>query len=55
MIVWARLVDMVDKFIKPWLIGYGIAKPMSLTVTPGTGAGEFVRATQTPKPSRAAP
>jgi predicted PurR-regulated permease PerM len=33
MIVWARFVDMVDNFMKPWLISYGIAKPVSLTIS----------------------
>jgi hypothetical protein len=32
MIVWAIFVNMVDNFIKPWLIDFGIAMPMSLTI-----------------------
>ena len=32
MIVWAAFVNTVDNFIKPWLIGFGIEMPMSLTV-----------------------
>jgi len=32
MIVWGVFVSMVDNFIKPWLIGFGIEMPMSLTI-----------------------
>jgi predicted PurR-regulated permease PerM len=32
MIVWGLFVSMVDNFIKPWLIGFGIEMPMSLTI-----------------------
>jgi predicted PurR-regulated permease PerM len=32
MIVLGVLVSTVDNFIKPWLIGFGIEMPMSLTI-----------------------
>ena len=32
MIVWGLFVGMVDNFIKPWLIGFGVKMPMSLTI-----------------------
>ena len=32
MIVWGLFVGMVDNFIKPWLIGFGIEMPMLLTI-----------------------
>jgi predicted PurR-regulated permease PerM len=32
MIVWGVFVGMIDNFIKPWLIGFGIEMPMSLTI-----------------------
>jgi predicted PurR-regulated permease PerM len=32
MIVWGLFVGMVDNFIKPWLIGFGVEMPMSLTM-----------------------
>lgn len=32
MIVWGLFVGMVDNFIKPWLIGFGVEMPMSLTI-----------------------
>ena len=32
MIVWGVFVNLVDNFIKLWLIGYGIEMPMSLTI-----------------------
>jgi predicted PurR-regulated permease PerM len=32
MIVWGIFVNMVDNFVKPWLIGIGIEMPMSLTI-----------------------
>jgi predicted PurR-regulated permease PerM len=32
MIVWGVVVSTVDNFIKPWLIGFGIEMPMSLTI-----------------------
>jgi predicted PurR-regulated permease PerM len=31
-IVWGALVSIADNFIKPWLIGFGIKMPMSLTI-----------------------
>jgi len=32
MIVWGILVSTVDNFIKPWLIGFGMEMPISLTI-----------------------
>ena len=32
MIVWGVFVQVVDNFVKPWLIGFGIEMPMSLTI-----------------------
>lgn len=32
MIIWGVFVSMVDNFVKPWLIGFGIEMPMSLTI-----------------------
>ena len=32
MIIWGVLVSTVDNFIKPWLIGFGMEMPMSLTI-----------------------
>jgi predicted PurR-regulated permease PerM len=32
MIVWGVFVSTIDNFIKPWLIGFGIEMPMSLTI-----------------------
>jgi predicted PurR-regulated permease PerM len=32
MIVWGVFVNAVDNFIKPWLIGFGVAMPLSLTI-----------------------
>jgi predicted PurR-regulated permease PerM len=32
MIVWDVFVGLVDNFIKPWLIGFGIEMPISLTI-----------------------
>jgi predicted PurR-regulated permease PerM len=32
MIVWGVLVSTIDNVIKPWLIGFGIHMPMSLTI-----------------------
>src|SRR5215212_3971901 len=32
MIVWGLLVTMMDNFIKPFLIGFGVAMPLSLTI-----------------------
>jgi predicted PurR-regulated permease PerM len=32
MIVWGVFVSVVDNLIKPWLIGFGIEMPMSLTI-----------------------
>jgi predicted PurR-regulated permease PerM len=32
MIIWGLLVGMVDNFVKPWLIGFGVEMPMSLTI-----------------------
>ena len=32
MIVWGVFVQVIDNVIKPWLIGFGIEMPMSLTI-----------------------
>jgi predicted PurR-regulated permease PerM len=32
MIVWGVFVQVIDNIIKPWLIGFGIEMPMSLTI-----------------------
>jgi predicted PurR-regulated permease PerM len=32
LIVWGLIVTMMDNVIKPWLIGFGVAMPMSLTI-----------------------
>jgi predicted PurR-regulated permease PerM len=32
MIIWGLLVGMIDNFVKPWLIGFGVEMPMSLTI-----------------------
>ena len=32
MIGWGLFIGMIDNFIKPWLIGFGIEMPMSLTI-----------------------
>src|SRR5918998_6136576 len=32
MILWGLAVTVMDNFIKPWLIGFGVAMPMSLTI-----------------------
>ena len=32
MIVWGVFINTIDNFIKPWLIGFGIEMPMSLTI-----------------------
>jgi predicted PurR-regulated permease PerM len=32
LIVWGLVVTMMDNVIKPWLIGFGVAMPMSLTI-----------------------
>ena len=32
MIVWGVFVQAIDNVIKPWLIGFGIEMPMSLTI-----------------------
>ena len=32
MIAWGIMVSTVDNFVKPWLIGFGIRMPMSLTI-----------------------
>jgi predicted PurR-regulated permease PerM len=32
MIVWGVFVQVVDNIVKPWLIGFGIEMPMSLTI-----------------------
>ena len=29
---WGVFVNAVDNFIKPWLIGFGVAMPLSLTI-----------------------
>ena len=31
-IVWGAIVSTVDNFIKPWLIGFGVEMPISLTI-----------------------
>ncbi len=31
-IVWGLFVGTIDNFIKPWLIGFGVEMPMSLTI-----------------------
>jgi predicted PurR-regulated permease PerM len=32
MIVWGVFVNAFDNFIKPWLIGFGVEMPLSLTI-----------------------
>jgi predicted PurR-regulated permease PerM len=32
MIAWGVLISTVDNFIKPWLIGFGVSMPLSLTI-----------------------
>jgi predicted PurR-regulated permease PerM len=32
MIIWGVVVSMIDNFLKPWLIGFGVEMPMSLTI-----------------------
>jgi len=32
LVVWGLVVTMMDNVIKPWLIGFGVAMPMSLTI-----------------------
>ena len=32
MIIWGLMVSTIDNFIKPWLIGFGMHMPMSLTI-----------------------
>ena len=32
MIVWGLFVTTIDNFIKPWLIGFGVEMPLSLTI-----------------------
>ncbi len=32
MIIWGIFVSTVDNFVKPWLIGFGVEMPMSLTI-----------------------
>jgi predicted PurR-regulated permease PerM len=32
MIVWGILVSTIDNFVKPWLIGFGMEMPISLTI-----------------------
>jgi predicted PurR-regulated permease PerM len=32
LIVWGLIVTLMDNVIKPWLIGFGVAMPMSLTI-----------------------
>ena len=32
MIIWGLLVSTIDNFIKPWLIGFGMDMPISLTI-----------------------
>jgi predicted PurR-regulated permease PerM len=42
MIVWGVIVNTVDNFIKPWLIGFGVEMPMSLTILGGLVAFGFL-------------
>jgi predicted PurR-regulated permease PerM len=32
MIIWGAFISTVDNFIKPWLIGFGVEMPISLTI-----------------------
>jgi predicted PurR-regulated permease PerM len=32
MIIWGLFVNIIDNFMKPWLIGFGIEMPMPLTI-----------------------
>lgn len=32
MIIWGLIVSTIDNFLKPWLIGFGVSMPMSLTI-----------------------
>ena len=32
LIVWGLIVSLMDNVVKPWLIGFGVAMPMSLTI-----------------------
>ena len=32
LIAWGLVVTLMDNVIKPWLIGFGVAMPMSLTI-----------------------
>lgn len=32
MVVWGVFVGMIDNVLKPWLIGFGVEMPMSLTM-----------------------
>ena len=32
MIVWGVFVNTIDNVLKPWLIGFGVEMPMSLTI-----------------------
>jgi predicted PurR-regulated permease PerM len=32
MVVWGLFISTVDNFVKPWLIGFGVEMPMSLTI-----------------------
>ena len=32
MIIWGVFVNTIDNFLKPWLIGFGVEMPMSLTI-----------------------
>ena len=32
LIVWGVFISTVDNFLKPWLIGFGIHMPLSLTI-----------------------
>jgi predicted PurR-regulated permease PerM len=32
MIAWGVVVSVADNFVKPWLIGFGVEMPMSLTI-----------------------
>jgi predicted PurR-regulated permease PerM len=32
MIIWGLVISVIDNVIKPWLIGFGVEMPMSLTI-----------------------
>src|SRR6516164_5137386 len=44
MIVWGMFIRTIDNFVKPWLIGFGVEMPMSLTPSdPRSHSGERCR------------